>query len=99
VLSSEEATVSSVPVNIPADLPTYLRGVVAKHLEITPADLKDGLELGNDLCMDSLAAAELLVVIEENLKVRLPAEMMAGREGLTYGGLVQLICDQVATPS
>ncbi|SCL15044.1 Phosphopantetheine attachment site [Micromonospora nigra] len=76
------------------DFTRRLHGVVAAHLEVDPDDLKDHLDLADDLCMDSLAAAELLVVIEEDMGIALDANLLAGREHVTYGELKRLVSER-----
>src|SRR5256885_2191785 len=72
-----------------------LRRVAAAHLGMDPAQLRDELDLSDDLCMDSLAAAELLVVIEEELGTKLPTDIIAGHRGVSYGELTRLVCNYV----
>lgn len=76
-----------------------LRKVVADHLKLNLADLSNDLDLGDDLCMDSLAAAELLVVVEESMGISLPPSLLAGREAVSYGEFDRLICEQVQAQS
>ncbi len=71
-----------------------LRQVVAKHLKLDDDVLERGLTLGDDLCLDSLAAAELLVAIEEDMDLTLPTSVVAGREGVTYGELEDVVLEQ-----
>ena len=80
----------------PDAIPARLRRVVAIHLGVPPTDLRDDLDLARDLCLDSLAAAELLVVIEEDLNVKLPTDIRAGRDGVTYGDLVEFVCTHLS---
>lgn len=69
--------------------PERLREVVAAHLEVEPVELTDEALLGEDLSVDSLAAAELLVVVEDAFSVRLPEDLFADVE--TYGQLVAAV--------
>ncbi len=71
---------------VPHDL---MRSVVAAHLEVEPSRLTDDVALGEDLYVDSLAAAELLVVIEDALDVRLPEDVYA--DVTSYGDLVRAV--------
>ena len=72
-----------------------LRRVAAAYLGMEPSQLRDELDLSDDLCMDSLAAAELLVVIEEELGMKLPTDLVAGHRGVSYGELTRLVCEYV----
>jgi len=72
-----------------------LRRVAAAYLGMEPTQLHDELDLSDDLCMDSLAAAELLVVIEEELGMKLPTDLVAGHRGVSYGELTRLVCEYV----
>ncbi|HEU4674490.1 MAG TPA: acyl carrier protein [Motilibacteraceae bacterium] len=69
--------------------PERLREVVAAHLEVEPAALTDEVLLGEELYVDSLAAAELLVVVEDAFEVRLPEDLFADVE--TYGQLAAAV--------
>lgn len=68
-----------------------LRQVVATHLAISPDQLAPDTEFGRDLCMDSLAAAEMFVVIENTLHVQLLNEVLTDRDALTYGDLEKFV--------
>lgn len=73
------------------DLTTRLRIAVAGHLEVDVDDIQEEMRLGEDLCLDSLAAVELLVVIENRLRISIPQDLLAGREGATFGDLVHSV--------
>ena len=76
-----------------------LRALVASHLEVDPVRLHPGARLGEDLCLDSLAAIELTMVVEDEFDVALPDEDTAGVR--TFGDLAALVGGRVAerTPS
>jgi acyl carrier protein len=76
-------------------LPERLRGVVAAHLKISPDVLRPETQLGRDLCMDSLAAAELLVTIEDELHVQLLSEVLADRDEATYADLEKIVLERM----
>lgn len=71
-----------------------LRHVVESHLKLDEGVLRRDHTLGEDLCLDSLAAAELLVAIEEDMQLELPTSLMAGRDGATYGELEDIVCER-----
>lgn len=73
-----------------------LRAVVASHLKVRPDVLRPDTQLGEDLCMDSLAAAELLVVIEDDMHVELLAEVLEDRDRVTYGDLEKIVQERVS---
>ncbi len=81
------------------DLEPRLRALLAAHLEVDPGRLHPGARLGEDLCLDSLAAIELTMVVEDEFDVALPDEDTAGVR--TFGDLVALVGGRVAerTPS
>jgi acyl carrier protein len=86
---------SSVPGSATSALPDRLRGVVAKHLKISPDVLRPETQLGRDLCIDSLAAAELLVTIEDELHIQLLSEVLADRDEATYGDLEKIVQERI----
>ncbi|MDP9071722.1 MAG: phosphopantetheine-binding protein [Actinomycetota bacterium] len=75
------------------DVEPRLRRLVADHLEVDPARLLTGARLGEDLCLDSLAAIELTMVIEDEFDVALPDEETSGLR--TFGDLVALVSGRV----
>lgn len=76
-----------------------LRSTVAAHLKVQPEVLHDGVLLGDDLCMDSLAAAELLLVIEDELEISLAEDALVGPDKATYGDLVRVVKESGAASS
>lgn|GEM_PF-4995507 len=89
-------TSDQAPGGATTDLPERLRAIVAAYLKMDAGDLRDDMELGHDLCMDSLAAAEMLVVIEEELDLELPTQLVLGGTKVTYGSVSALVCEHVA---
>ncbi len=66
-----------------------LKGLVAAHLDVDPARLLPECRLGEDLCVDSLAAIELTMVIEDEFDISLPEEDVA--DVRTYGDVLALV--------
>ena len=56
--------------------------------------LSPGTRLGEDLCVDSLTAVELLMVLEDEFDIALPEDEVG--ELRTYGDLVAAVADRVA---
>jgi acyl carrier protein len=73
----------------PADLAGRLRWLVSAHLDVDPSRLEPGVRLGEDLCVDSLAAIELTMVIEDEFDISLPEAEVAGVR--TYGDVLALV--------
>jgi acyl carrier protein len=78
---------SGVAVN--GRLEARLRDLVAAHLDVDPVRLEPGVRLGEDLCVDSLAAVELTMVIEDEFDISLPEEDVA--DVRTYGDVLALV--------
>ena len=66
-----------------------LQWLVASHLDVDPARLGPDVRLGEDLCVDSLAAIELTMVIEDEFDISLAEEDMG--EVRTYGDVLALV--------
>lgn len=62
-----------------------LRTVVSRHLDVDPARLVPEAALGDDLCIDSLDAAELVIVVGDALGRELADDVLDGVR--TYGDL------------
>jgi acyl carrier protein len=71
-----------------------LRTVAATHLDVDPERLVAGARLGDDLCVDSLDAVELTMVLEDEFDIALPDALVS--EVRTYGDIVALVRDRVA---
>ncbi len=69
-----------------------LRDLVAAHLDVAPQRLCPEVRLGEDLCVDSLAAIELAMVIEDEFDISLAEEDVAGIR--TYGDVVALVASR-----
>lgn len=71
------------------DVPRRLRALVAAHLDVDPARLQPDCRLGEDLCVDSLAAIELTMVIEDEFDISLSEADVA--DVRTYGDVLALV--------
>lgn len=76
------------------DLEARVRDLVSAHLDIDPERLCPEARLGADLCIDSLAAIELALVLEDAFDIALPDEER--EEVRTYGDVVDLVGEKVA---
>ena len=56
-----------------------VRSVVALHLDVDPSRLQPEARLGEDLCVDSLAAIDMAMVLEDEFDIALPEEVQIGR--------------------
>ena len=89
-----------VPVEVPdapaagehEELESRLRRLVAAHLDVDPRRLVPDARLGQDLCVDSLAAIELTMVIEDEFDIALPEEVVA--DVRTYGDVFALVAER-----
>ncbi len=75
------------------DIELQLRKVAAAHLDLDPARLLLTARLGDDLCVDSLDAVELTMVLEDEFDIALPDRLVA--DVRTYGDIVTLVRQQV----
>ena len=73
----------------PGDVPGRLQWLVASHLDVDPERLSPEVRLGEDLCVDSLAAIELTMVIEDEFDIALPEDEVG--EVRTYGDILALV--------
>ena len=74
---------------MPDELADQVRTVVARYLDVVPDRLGDGTRLGEDLCVDSLAAAGLVLEVEDALHVVLPDGAFSGLA--TFAELVAVV--------
>ena len=79
------------------DLEPRVRGIVAAQLDVDPARLLPGARLGEDLCVDSLSAIELTMVLEDEFDIALPEDEVA--EVRTYGDVVTVVTTHVSRRS
>ena len=76
------------------DLEPRVRELISAHLDIDPDRLHPDARLGEDLCIDSLAAIELALVLEDAFDIALPDDE---REQVrTYDDVVSLVRRKVA---
>jgi acyl carrier protein len=72
-----------------------VRGIIALHLDVDVARLSPETKLGEDLCVDSLTAVELLMVLEDEFDIALPEDEVGDLR--TYADVVNVVADRVAT--
>jgi acyl carrier protein len=77
-----------------SEMEPRVRSIVAVHLDVDPVRLKPEARLGEDLCVDSLAAIELAMVLEDEFDIALPEEVLGCVR--TYGDVVSLVDARVA---
>ena len=70
-----------------------VRSVVALHLDVEPERLRPEARLGEDLCVDSLAAIEMAMVLEDEFDIALPEEVLGCVR--TYGDVVDVVRERV----
>lgn len=80
--------------NETAQLEPRVRSIVAVHLDVDPGRLQPGARLGEDLCVDSLAAIELAMVLEDEFDIALPEEVLGCVR--TYGDVVHLVEERLS---
>ena len=73
----------------PQDVQGRLQWLVSAHLDVDPDRLRPEVRLGEDLCVDSLAAIELTMVIEDEFDISLPESEVA--DVRTYGDVLALV--------
>ena len=74
---------------LPADLTSRLRDLSAAHLDVAPGELVPDALLGDDLGVDSLAAIEWAMAIEDEFGVRFPDD--AWETTRDYGAVESLV--------
>lgn len=72
-----------------------IKQVLAAHLDVDPQQLSPHTRLAEDLCVDSLTAIELVMVLEDEFDIALPEDRVG--ELKTYADLVDAVADEVAT--
>lgn len=72
-----------------------IKGIIALHLDVDAERLSSETRLGEDLCVDSLTAVELLMVLEDEFDIALPEDEVGDLR--TYADLVDAVADRVAT--
>jgi acyl carrier protein len=76
-------------VTLPADLTSRLRDLSARQLDVAPSELVPDALLGDDLGVDSLAAIEWAMTIEDEFGVSMPDD--AWESTREYGQVEQLV--------
>lgn len=76
-------------VSLPSDLGQRLRDLTAEQLSVAPAQLVRDASLVGDLGLDSLAAIEWGMAIEDALGLSLPEDAM--ERVSTYGDVEELV--------
>jgi acyl carrier protein len=74
-----------------------IRRIIAVHLDVDAGRLSPDARLGEDLCVDSLTAVELLMVLEDEFDISLPEDDVG--ELRTYRDLVEVVVARVAAPA
>jgi acyl carrier protein len=77
-----------------SDMEPRVRSIVAVHLDVDPGRLTPEARLGEDLCVDSLGAIELAMVLEDEFDIALPEEVLGCVR--TYGDMVTLVDSRIA---
>ena len=76
-----------------SEIEPRVRTVVAIHLDVESDRLRPEARLGEDLCVDSLAATELAMVLEDEFDIALPEEVLGCVR--TFGDVVTMVQDGV----
>ncbi|MFN2606310.1 MAG: acyl carrier protein [Acidimicrobiales bacterium] len=71
-----------------------IRRVIAAHLDVDASRLSPETRLGEDLCVDSLTAVELLMVLEDEFDIALREDRVGDLR--TYADLVAAVSSEVA---
>ncbi len=78
----------------PHEVDARIRQVLATHLDVEPGRIVPDTRLGEDLCVDSLTAVEILMVLEDEFDIALPEHEVGDLR--TYGELIAVVADRVA---
>lgn len=77
----------------PHEVDDRVRRILATHLDVDLERISAETRLGDDLCIDSLTAVELLMVLEDEFDIALPEQDTA--ELRTYADLVTVVVTRV----
>jgi acyl carrier protein len=80
-----------------SEIDERIRRIIAVHLDVDAGRLSPDARLGEDLCVDSLTAVELLMVLEDEFDISLPEDDLG--ELRTYRDLVEVVVARVAAPA
>jgi acyl carrier protein len=75
------------------DLDDQVRTIIASHLDVDVGCLSAETRLGEDLCVDSLTAVELLMVLEDEFDIALPEQETSSL--VTYADLLGMVAHRV----
>ena len=78
------------------EVDSRVRRIIATHLDVDARRLSSETLLGEDLCIDSLTAVELLMVLEDEFDIALPEQDTADLR--TYGDLLTFVAGRVDAP-
>jgi len=81
---------------VPTDSRARLLALVAEHLDTTVDRLTPGLLLAEDLGLDSLAAIELGMALEDEFTIALPDEVVV--DVRTVGDLIDVVLQRLPVP-
>ncbi len=84
-----------VPEQVVPGVEQRIRQILSVHLDVDLDRLTPQSRLGEDLCVDSLTAVELLMVLEDEFDIALPEDEVG--DLLTFADLVLAVSDQVAS--
>jgi acyl carrier protein len=71
-----------------------MRQILAVHLDVDLDRLTPATRLREDLCVDSLTAVEILMVLEDEFDISLPEHEVG--DLVTFADLTGAVTDQVA---
>jgi len=83
----------SAPEPVEPDVEPRIRQLLSVHLDVDLNRLVPESRLGEDLCVDSLTAVELLMVLEDEFDISLPEDEVGDLQ--TFADLVGAVSDQV----
>jgi acyl carrier protein len=75
------------------DVDERVRSILASHLDVDTGRISAETRLGEDLCIDSLTAVELLMVLEDEFDIALPDHETSSL--VTYADLLSVVADRV----
>ena len=75
------------------DVDERVRTILATHLDVDARRISAETRLGEDLCVDSLSAVELLMVLEDEFDIALPDDETSSL--ITYADLLSVVADRV----
>ena len=79
------------------ELEEHVQRTMALHLEVDPVHVRPDARLGEDLCVDSLTAIELTMVLEDEFDIAVPEEVMV--DMCTFGDVVAVVSERVTPPA